>query len=283
MPLASDGTQLFPVSQTNSYGRIMIAKQMDTHDELIMKAPAVVKDTIAPIYMRQMQVLRKAERYKPSYNQMKQRHDDDIVMSNLIRDARSTCGARLDPHVLRFKELRQKHPNFMPGWLKRYEDQKSMEVHETIIKKARKWIDDEPPARALHYRSVLKKTAFTKGGFPRIPQTMPRPRRRRRKKQAALPPRRGTASRERPAAEREPQQNMTMTAPPAEFEPSNDHEHAELARERQAAAAEEQQQKEYEQEYEQEFEQDYEDELYEDDFDDEPSSPERDPPRDEDH
>jgi hypothetical protein len=27
-------------------------------------------------------------------------------------------------------------------------------VHETIIKKARKWIDDEPPQRALHYRSV---------------------------------------------------------------------------------------------------------------------------------
>merc|ERR1712224_285061 len=100
--------------------------------------------------------------------------------------------------------LRQKHPNFVPGWLKRYEDQKSMEVHEDIIKKARKWIDDEPPARALHYRSVLKKTAFTRGGFPRIVDTMPNPRRRRkgRKKRHAanaspepLPPRRGTASR----------------------------------------------------------------------------------------
>merc|ERR1712166_962392 len=143
--------------------------------------------------MRQMQVLHKAERFRPSYNQMKQRHDDDIVMSNLIRDAKSTCTNRLDGHILRFKELRQKHPNFVPGWLKRYEDQKAMEVHETIIKKARKWIDDEPPQRALHYRSVLKKTAFTKGGFPRILlNTMPKPRRRRRKKQSTpLPPRRG--------------------------------------------------------------------------------------------
>lgn len=200
MPLASDGTQLFPVSQTNSYGRIMIAKQMDTHEDLVAKAPTIVNAKVAPIYMRQMQVLHKAERFKPSYNQMKQRHDDDIVMANLIRDAKCTCTNRLDPHILRFKELRQKHPNFIPGWLKRYEDQKSMEVHENIIKKARKWIDDEPPARALHYRSVLKKTPFTRGGFPRIQQPKVRRRRRGRRKaqNTSLPPRRNTASGQRP-------------------------------------------------------------------------------------
>lgn len=204
MPLASEGIQLFPVSQTNSYGRIMIAKQMETHDHLISSAPTLVNDKVDPIYMRQMDVLHKAERFRPSYNQMKKRHDDDIVMSNLIRDAKCTCENRLDGHILRFKELRQKHPNFIPGWLKRYEDQKSMEVHEDVIKKARKWIDDEPPRRALHYRSVLKKTPFTKGGFPRIVNTMPPRRARRRKKKARgspepLPPRRGTAG-SRPAS-----------------------------------------------------------------------------------
>merc|ERR1711907_76547 len=204
MPLASDGAQLFPVSQTNSYGRVMIAKQMETHDDLVSRAPTIVNDKVDAIYMRQMQILHKAERFRPSYNQMKQRHDDDIVMSNLIRDAKCTCENRLDGHILRFKELRQKHPNFVPGWLKRYEDQKSMEVHEEIIRKARKWIDDEPPSRALHYGSVLKKTPFTRGGFPRIANTMPKARRRkkgRKKRNAAnaspepLPPRRGTASR----------------------------------------------------------------------------------------
>merc|ERR1711907_396716 len=182
MPLASDGVQLFPVSQTNSYGRIMIAKQMETHDDLVSRAPTIVNDKVDAIYMRQMQILHKAERFRPSYNQMKQRHDDDIVMSNLIRDAKCTCENRLDGHILRFKELRQKHPNFVPGWLKRYEDQKSMEVHEEIIKKARN----------------------TRGGFPRIVNTMPKARRRkkgRKKRHAAnaspepLPPRRGTASR----------------------------------------------------------------------------------------
>lgn len=187
----------------------MIAKQMDTHEELVAKAPTVVNDRVAPIYLRQMQVLHKAERFKPSYNQMKQRHDDDIVMANLIKDARCTCENRLDGHILRFKELRQKHPNFVPGWLKRYEDAKSMEVHETIIKKARKWIDDEPPTRALHYRQVLKKTPFTRGGFPRIvTMPKPKPRRRRRKKRApaqTLPARRTTASRQgRPEDQMDP-------------------------------------------------------------------------------
>merc|ERR1712166_861740 len=95
-------------------------------------------------------------------------------MTNLIRDAKCTSVNRLDGHILCFRELRQKHPNFIPGWLKRYEDTKSMEVHDRIILKSRKWIDDEPPVRALNYRSVLQKTPFTKGGFPRVVNTMPR-------------------------------------------------------------------------------------------------------------
>ena len=49
-------------------------------------------------------------------------------MSNLIRDSRCTCDNQLDAHILRFRELRQKHPNHMPGWLESYEVGKSMEV-----------------------------------------------------------------------------------------------------------------------------------------------------------
>jgi len=195
MPLASDGKRLFPVEQTNSYGRVMIERQREIHDDLIGRAPLVVEDRVKPIYMKQLQVLHKAERFKPSYNQMKQRQDDDIVMTNLIRDAKCTSINRLDGHILRFRELRQKHPNFIPGWLKRYEDTKSMEVHDRIIQKSRKWIDDEPPVRALNYRSVLQKTPFTKGGFPRVVNTIPRRKRRRAKNSAnSLPPRRSASS-----------------------------------------------------------------------------------------
>jgi len=179
--MASEGKQLFPVSMTNSYGRVMIDKQMKTHDHLIMKAPHLIDDAIDPVYMKQMDILHKAERFRPSYNIMKQRHDDDIVMANLIRDAQCTCDNKLDAHILRFRELRQKHPNHMPGWLEKYEVGKSMEIHEDVVKKARKWIDDAPPARALHYRQVLRKTAYTRGGFPRIGGP-PMPKRKKKKK-----------------------------------------------------------------------------------------------------
>jgi len=143
----------------------MLDRQREIHDDLIGRAPLVVEDRVKPIYMKQLQVLHKAERFKPSYNQMKQRQDDDIVMTNLIRDAKCTSVNRLDGHILRFRELRQKHPNFIPGWLKRYEDTKSMEVHDRIILKSRKWIDDEPPVRALNYRSVCRDRQDSAGSY----------------------------------------------------------------------------------------------------------------------
>jgi len=42
------------------------------------------------------------------------------------------------------------------------------QIHEDVVKKAKPWIDDAPPSRALHYRQVLRQTPFTKGGFPRV-------------------------------------------------------------------------------------------------------------------
>ena len=59
--------------------------QMKTHDHLIIKAPVVVSDRIQPIYMRQMDILHKAERFRPSYNVMKQRHDDVRLLPLLLR------------------------------------------------------------------------------------------------------------------------------------------------------------------------------------------------------
>merc|ERR1712054_229613 len=186
--------QLFPVKQTNSYGRTMINKYAKSHDKLVMSAPIVVDDKVKPIYIKQMDILHKAERFRPSYNIMKERHDDDIVMANLIRDARTACDDHLDGHVLRFRELRQKHPNHMPGWAEKYEMTKSMEMHEAVIRKARKWVDDEPPRHALHYRTLLRRTPFTKGGFPRKRVVSPKKiLRRGRSKQDLLPGRRASA------------------------------------------------------------------------------------------
>jgi len=170
MPTASEGKRSFPVVQTNSYGRDMLKKYSRAHDTLVQSAPVVVHDKIDPIYSKQMEILHKAERFRPSYNIMKQRHDDDIVMSNLIRDAGTACDHHLDAHVLRFRELRRKHPNHKPCWAEQYEITKTMSSHEEIIKKSRKWIDDEPPRHALHYRTLLRRTPFTKGGFPRKQQ-----------------------------------------------------------------------------------------------------------------
>merc|ERR1711990_1017958 len=164
----------------------MIDKQMKTHEHLIQKAPTVVGDRIKPLFLRQMEILHKAERFRPSYNIMKQRHDDDIVMANLIRDAACTCENKLDAHILRFRELRQKHPNHMPGWLEQYEVGKTMEIHEEVVKNARKWIDDEPPRRALHYREVLRQTPFTRGGFPRINNKLPKRKKGKKKKKGPL-------------------------------------------------------------------------------------------------
>lgn len=166
----------------------MLVKQMETHDHLICKAPPVVHDRVAPIYMKQMKILHKAERFRPSYNIMKQRHDDDIVMANLIRDARCTSENQLDGHILRFRELRQKHPNHMPGWLESYEVGKAMEIHEHVVQKARKAIEDGPPRRALHYRTVLRRTKYTKGGFPRVDVPLPKTKKKKTKKKGDLLP-----------------------------------------------------------------------------------------------
>jgi len=116
-----------------------------------------------------------------------------IVMANLIRDAKCTSENKLDAHILRFRELRQKHPNHMPGWLEQYETNKTMEIYEHCVKKARKWIDDEPPRRALHYRQVLRRTPHTRGGFPRINCSRPKRSKRRKPKNAELLPGRRTS------------------------------------------------------------------------------------------
>jgi len=192
MPLASDGRLSFPVKQTSAYGRTMLAKQQNMHDKLVMAASGVVHDRMPPIYMRQIELLAKAERFKPSYNQMKQRCDDDIVMANLIRDATARVEHRLDGHVQRFRELRAKFPNHLPNRQEQYETDKMMEMHERVVRAAPKCIDNESPHKALHFRKIMRGMQYTSGGFPRpLAALGPKPtKRRRRRRKGRLPGRR---------------------------------------------------------------------------------------------
>jgi len=177
MPLLASNPDWFPIETANPYGRTMVATQMKMHNDMWQTTKAKVEHEIEPKYMKVMDILHRAERFRPSYNQQKEKADDDIVMANLIRDATTRCEDHLDAHVLRFRELRKKCPNHLPSWNEQTEIDKQRAAHNNVVKKATKWVDDEPPHEALHYRKVLRRTMHTKGGFLRQPQS---PKKRRR-------------------------------------------------------------------------------------------------------
>ena len=169
MPLSCEGREKgFPVNSTNSYGRMMIKEQMRVHDELIESAPTLIDTKVAPVYLRQMEIQHAQERWRPSYNEQKRRADDDILLANLIRDSHHMLDDRLDAHILRFREHRAKNPRHKLSWLQAFTLKKANETHDQVIRDSQKWVDDEPPKVALHYRKILRRTPFTKGGFPRI-------------------------------------------------------------------------------------------------------------------
>jgi len=183
MPLASAGNVLFPVTSTTAYGRKMIEKQSRMHHKLVGRAGHKVEARVKPIFMKQLTKLHNAKRHLPNYSEMRQRADDDIVMANLIRDAHCACEHRIDGHVMRFRDLRQKYPNHLPSYLEQHEMEKTMQAHEKIIRKTAKTIDNEPPQRALHHLKAQSATAYTLGGFPRSgAHSAPRKRRKKRRK-----------------------------------------------------------------------------------------------------
>ena len=55
---------------------------------------------------------------------------------------------------------------------------KANATHDQVIAESKKWVDDEPPKVALHYRKILRKTPFTRGGFPRIDSFKPKEKRK---------------------------------------------------------------------------------------------------------
>lgn len=182
MPLASDTKTSFGLSRTNPYGRSLLARQSQFHDKLVADAwmaPPIVEDKVLPIYMKQMETLHKAERFKPSYNQMKERLAQDLVMTQLLRDARPTSRHTLHKHTLKFRELRSRHPAYEPTFLEKYETTRTMKFHDKILEGSTKWVDDQLAGHIRAFKKKLSATAFTRGGFPRLAPTKAKRRKRR--------------------------------------------------------------------------------------------------------
>lgn len=157
----------FPIVRTNSYGRMMISAQMNTHDRLVRNALARTDHKISNVVLAQMEYNRKMEKWKPGYNELQRKAMDDSILARLIRDAKHQCDERLDSHIKRFKKNRSKNPRYKPGWLEAYSNSKTMAVHEELLKKAKPRIDCEPPQKALQFRGFLRACKFTRGGFKR--------------------------------------------------------------------------------------------------------------------
>jgi len=144
--------------------------QMQQHEHIIRKARHQIDDRIPHVFLHVSETMKAACKYKPSYQLMKQREEDDKVLSGLIRDTRGRCDHQLDKHTEHFRMLRKMKPNHLPSTATLYELQKSMETHEHVIRKARKWIDNEKPVKALHHRKIMQSTPYTIGGYPRPPK-----------------------------------------------------------------------------------------------------------------
>lgn len=157
----------FPIVRTNSYGRMMISAQMNTHERLIRNAHARTDNRISKVALDQMDYNRKMEKWKPGYNELQKKATDDEILARLIRDAKHRCDERLDAHVRRFQKNRAKNPKFKPGWLEAYCNAKTMAVHEELLAKAKPRIDAKTPAKAWQFRNFLRGCKFTRGGFER--------------------------------------------------------------------------------------------------------------------
>jgi len=165
----------FPILRTNSYGRMMISAQMNTHDRLIRNAACRTDCFLDKFAEEQMEYNRKMEKWRPGYNELQNKARDDEILAELIASATHRCDTELDHHILRFKKNRAKNPRYKPGWLESYVNGKNMAVHEELLRKAGPRIDNSPPKKAMQFRDFLRGCKYTRGGFLR-PSKQRRPR-----------------------------------------------------------------------------------------------------------
>lgn len=158
----------FPIVRTNSYGRMMISAQMNTHERLIRNATSRTDSYISPTSLQQMEYNRKMEKWRPGYNELHRKAVSDKILAKLIATAPYQCDDRLGKHIDRFRTNRNKNPRFKPSWLEAYGHGKGMAVHEDLLRKAKPRIDSGPPAKAMKFKAFLRSCAFTQGGFRRV-------------------------------------------------------------------------------------------------------------------
>jgi len=173
-------TTAFPILRTNSYGRMMIGAQMNTHDRLIRNAKGRTDCYLEKRAEDQMEYNRMLEKWRPGYNELQKKARDDEILADLIASATHRCETELDEHIKLFKKNRAKNPRYKPGWLESYVNGKNMAVHEELLRKAGPRIDNNAPKKAMQFREFLKSCKYTKGGFLR-------PSKQRRPKLDSLP------------------------------------------------------------------------------------------------
>lgn len=172
---STTSTTAFPILRTNSYGRMMIGAQMNTHDRLIRNARCRTDSYLSKVAEDQMEYNRMLEKWRPGYNELQKKARDDEILADLIASATHRCETELDEHIKRFKKNRAKNPRYKPGWLESYVNGKNMAVHEELLRKAGPRIDNQPPKKAMQFRDFLNSCKYTRGGFLR-PSKQRRPR-----------------------------------------------------------------------------------------------------------
>jgi len=157
----------FPIVRQNSYGRMMISAQMNTHERLITNATARTESEVSERSLHQMVLNRKMEKWKPGFNELHEKATNDRILARMIATATHQSDERLGAHVERFRRNRNKNPRFKPSWLESYGLGKGMAVHEELLAKTQARVDSGPPAKAMQFRNFLRKCQYTSGGFPR--------------------------------------------------------------------------------------------------------------------
>jgi len=158
----------FPIVRTNSYGRMMISAQMNTHERLVTNATARTENNVSERSMTQMILNRKMEKWKPGFNELHEKAVNDRILARMIAEATHQSDEKLGHHIDRFRRNRNKNPRYKPSWLEAYGHSKGMAVHEELLARTKCRVESGPPAKAMQFRKFLRKCEFTQGGFPRM-------------------------------------------------------------------------------------------------------------------
>ena len=157
------------VDASSGYGRSLIDRHMEMHEELIDRAQPLTACHMSAISAERMRFRRQEQIWRPSFNELRRRQLDDELLAELINNSTSYLNMKLDPHIIAFKKHRMKHPNFLPGQQERMRQEQHAKRHQRIMRGDGiiSRVDRAPPWVALRYGQFLRSSRYTKGGAPR--------------------------------------------------------------------------------------------------------------------